>query len=160
MFGAMASQTRFVGQAIARYSLVFFFLAFGGLKFTAGEAAAIHPLLVHSPFLGWLPTIADPRTSSAVIGVIEIGLALLVASRPFLPRASAVGSAGMALSLVVTLSFLVTTPHIDPALQSFIVKDLTLLGVAIWSAGEALAGRGRRVSLVQPDSAPGSPSAA
>jgi uncharacterized membrane protein YkgB len=39
---------------------------------------------------------------------------------------------------VVTLSFLITTPQLDPALSSFIVKDLTLLGVALWSAGEAL----------------------
>lgn len=135
---SLPSRTRIVGQAIARYSLVFFFLAFGALKFTPGEAAAIQPLLVHSPVLGWLPMIASQQGSSAVIGVIEIGLALLVASRPFLPRASAVGSAGMALALVTTLSFLVTTPHLDPALSSFIVKDLTLLGVAIWSAGETL----------------------
>lgn len=38
---------------------------------------------------------------------------------------------------MVTLSFLVTTPQLDPALGNFIVKDLTLLGVALWSAGEA-----------------------
>jgi uncharacterized membrane protein YkgB len=137
MPGSLASWTLRLGQAIARYSLVLFFLAFGALKFTAGEAAAIHPLLAHSPILGWLPMIADLRTASAVIGVVEIILALLVAARPLRPRASAVGSAGMALALVVTLSFLVTTPHLDPALASFIVKDLTLLGVAIWSAGEA-----------------------
>ena len=144
MPGSLPSRTRIVGQAIARYSLVFFFLAFGVLKFTPGEAAAIHPLLVHSPFLGWLTTIADPQGSSAAIGVIEIGLGLLVASRPLLPRASAVGSAGMALALVITLSFLVTTPHLDPALSSFIVKDLTLFGVAVWSVGEALQAVGAR----------------
>jgi hypothetical protein len=32
---------------------------------------------------------------------------------------------------------LITTPQLDPALSGFIVKDLTLLGVALWSAGEA-----------------------
>ena len=51
---------------------------------------------------------------------------------------------GVAASLVVTLSFLVTTPQLDPALGSFIVKDLTLLGVALWSAGEALRAAGPR----------------
>lgn len=126
------------GQFLARYSVVFFFMLFGLAKFTPGEAAAIHPLMVHSPFLFWLPALLNPQLSSDVIGVVEIALALMMASRRFTPRVSAIGSYGIAASLVVTLSFLVTTPQLDPALGGFIVKDLTLLGVALWSAGEAL----------------------
>jgi uncharacterized membrane protein YkgB len=128
-----------VGQVVARYSVVLFFLGFGLMKFTPAEAAAIHPLLVHSPFLFWLPRLFDQQLSSEIIGVVEIALALMMASRPFAPRVSAIGSYGTAASLVVTLSFLVTTPQLDPALGAFIVKDLTLFGVAVWSAGEALA---------------------
>jgi reactive chlorine resistance protein C len=127
-----------IGEAVARYSVVVFFLAFGAAKFTVAEAAAIHPLLVHSPFLFWLPLFFGPQLSSDIIGVVEIVLALLMASRPFAPRISAVGSYGVAASLLITLSFLATTPKLDPALGGFIVKDLTLLGVALWSAGEAL----------------------
>jgi uncharacterized membrane protein YkgB len=84
--------------------------------------------------------------SSDIIGVVEIVLALLMASRPFAPRISALGSYGVAASLVVTLSFLATTPKLDPALGGFIVKDLTLLGVALWSAGEALRARSAAVA--------------
>ncbi len=141
--------TRTIGQGVARYSVVLFFLVFGLAKFTAPEAAAIHPLLVHSPFLFWLAGLLDPKTASAAIGVVEIALALMMASRPFLPRLSAIGSYGVAASLVVTLSFLFTTPQLDPALGGFIVKDLTLLGVALWSAGEALAAAGSRSSARQ-----------
>ncbi len=126
------------GQVVLRYSVVLFFLVFGAAKFTAPEAAAIHPLLVHSPFLFWLPALFEQQTASGIIGVVEIGLALLMASRPFTARLAAIGSYGIAASLLVTLSFLVTTPQLDPALGSFIVKDLTLLGAALWSAGEAL----------------------
>ena len=126
------------GQIVARYSVVLFFLLFGLAKFTPAEAAAIHPLMVHSPFLFWLPALFSPQLSSDVIGVIELVLALMMASRRFAPRVSAIGSYGIAASLVVTLSFLATTPQLDPALGGFIVKDLTLLGVALWSAGEAL----------------------
>jgi reactive chlorine resistance protein C len=136
------------GQVVARYSVVLFFLVFGLAKFTPAEAAAIHPLLVHSPFLFWLPGLFGQQLSSDIIGVVEIALAAMMASRPFTPRVSAIGSYGIAASLVVTLSFLVTTPHLDPALGGFIVKDLTLLGVALWSAGEALRAAG-------PQSAPG-----
>lgn len=127
-----------IGQIVLRYSLVLFFLGFGVLKFTAGEAATIHPAVAHSPLLFWLDSLFGQQGSSDVIGVIEIALALLMASRPFAPRLSALGSFGTAFALVVTLSFLVTTPQLDPMLSAFIIKDLTLLGAALWSAGEAL----------------------
>lgn len=137
MASNLRNGTRSAGLVVARYSVVLFFLVFGLAKFTPGEAAAIHPLLVHSPFLFWLPELFGQQLSSDIIGVVEIALALMMASRPFAPRLSMIGSYGVAASLLVTLSFLVTTPHLDPALGGFIVKDLTLLGVALWSAGEA-----------------------
>jgi uncharacterized membrane protein YkgB len=140
MSPALQKWTLTAGQLVARYSVVLFFLVFGLAKFTPGEAAAIHPLLVHSPFLFWLPKLLDQQLSSDVIGVVEIALAVMMASRPFTRRIAAIGSYGVAISLVVTLSFLITTPQLDPALASFIMKDLTLLGVALWSAGEALRG--------------------
>jgi uncharacterized membrane protein YkgB len=126
------------GQVVARYSVALFFVAFGLTKFTAAEAATIHPLLVHSPFLFWLPTLFGQQLSSEIIGVIEITMGLMMASRRLSPRLSSIGSLGISGSLMMTLSFLFTTPHLDPALASFIVKDVTLLGVALWSAGEAL----------------------
>ncbi len=135
----LSTTSQLLGKGIARYSVVLFFLGFGLVKFTAGEATAIHPLLVHSPFLFWIPRFFGPQLSSDIIGVVEIGLALMMGSRFFAPRLCAVGSFGIAASLVVTLSFLITTPGLDPALGGFIIKDVTLLGVALWSAGEALA---------------------
>ncbi|MGH6821915.1 MAG: DUF417 family protein [Methylocella sp.] len=143
---ALRKWTLAAGEVVARYSVVLFFLVFGLLKFTPAEAAAIHPLLVHSPILFWLPRLFDQQVSSEIVGVIEITLALMMASRPFATRVSAIGSYGVAVSLVVTLSFLITTPQLDPALSSFIVKDLTLLGVALWSAGEALRAAASRLT--------------
>lgn len=135
----LSKTSQLLGKGIARYSVVLFFLGFGLMKFTADEATAIHPLLVHSPFLFWLPRLVDQQLSSDTIGVVEIALAMMMASRFLAPRVCAIGSFGIAASLVVTLSFLVTTPGLDPGLGAFIIKDLTLLGVALWSAGEALA---------------------
>ena len=47
----------------------------------------------------------------------------------------------LVLALVNTLSFLVTTPHLDPQSSDagFLLKDITLLGAALWSAAEAFA---------------------
>lgn len=125
------------GGVVLRYSVVAIFLAFGLLKFTAGEAASIQPLGQHSPVLFWLYAITDSQTASNVIGVIEIAFALMMASRRFLPMISALGSLGTAFALLTTLSFLFTTPKLDPSFQGFILKDLTLLGAALWCAGEA-----------------------
>ena len=43
-----------IGGVVLRYSLVFFFLAFGIYKFTAQEAAGVQPLMAHSPVLFWV----------------------------------------------------------------------------------------------------------
>lgn len=143
-----------VGGVVARYGLVFIFVAFGLLKFTAQEAAAIQPLGAHSPVFFWLYSWADPQTASNVIGVIELAFAVLIALRRFFPFLSAVGSLGTAFALITTLSFLVTTPKLDPNFQGFIMKDLVLLGAALWSAGEALsAARARQVAQPQVQSA-------
>ena len=58
------------------------------------------------------------------------------------PRLSAIGSLGASGMFVVTLSFLVTTPNVGEA-APFVMKDLTLLGAALWTAGEALSARER-----------------
>jgi uncharacterized membrane protein YkgB len=52
---------------------------------------------------------------------------------------------------LTTLSFLVTTPGWEPSLGGFpavsampgqfVLKDIVLLGAALWTAGEAWAGR-------------------
>ena len=44
----------------------------------------------------------------------------------------------LGMAMLVTLSFLVTTPNQGPDAQGFLIKDFFLLGAAIWSAGEAL----------------------
>ena len=74
---------------VLRYSLVAIFLAFGLLKFTPAEAAAIEPLGAHSPILFWLYRIAPSQTASDVIGVIEVALASLISLRRFSPSCPA-----------------------------------------------------------------------
>jgi uncharacterized membrane protein YkgB len=130
-----------IGAFILRYSLVFFFVAFGLYKFTPQEAAGIEPMMAHSIGLFWIYHILDKQISSDLIGVIEITFGILVGIRPLNARLSAFGSLGMAFALVNTLSFLFTTPGLDSQSSDagFLLKDLTLLGAALWTAGEAFA---------------------
>src|ERR671914_998662 len=130
-----------LGTGVLRYGLVCLLLFWGGLKFAQFEAEAIQPLLTHSPLLSWMLAVFDVRTASAIIGVIEIILALGILSRRLWPRASGLASLGASGMFLVTLSFLFSTPGVlDPVSPAFgfLVKDLILLGAAVYTAGEAL----------------------
>src|SRR5947208_1905269 len=135
--------------AVLRYGLVAVVLFFGAFKFTAAEAAGIQPLVSHSPFLSWLYSVASVRAVSNGIGTVEIAVALLIAARPFSAALSAAGSLGAIGMFATTLSFLFTTPGVFVSVPgfpvavpneigAFLVKDLFLLGAALWSAAEAL----------------------
>ncbi len=132
----VARRLRSVGGFVLRYSLVFFLLFFGALKWTAAEATGIEPMVSHSPFLFWLYPAFGVQRGSEAIGVVELAIALLIVLRRWVPRASAIGSTAAIGMFLVTLSFLVTTPHVGES-AGFLLKDLTLLGAALWTAGEA-----------------------
>jgi uncharacterized membrane protein YkgB len=126
-----------IGEFMLRYSLVFFLLFFGSLKWTAEEAKGIEPWMVHSPLLFWLVRAFGIQAASECIGAIELTVGVLIAMRYWWPRLSAIGSTAGIFMFLTTLSFLVTTPDVGEA-SGFLLKDLTLLGAAIWTAGEAL----------------------
>jgi reactive chlorine resistance protein C len=53
------------------------------------------------------------------------------------PRLSMFGSLMAAFAMLNTLSFLFTTPGLDARGSGFLIKDIMLMGAAIWSAAEA-----------------------
>src|SRR5215813_11768417 len=145
---AMSSQVEAVGRELARYGLAVVVGWIGLMKFTAYEAEGIRPFVANSPLLSWVYGPLSVRGFSAVLGVVEVAIALLVAARPYSPRASALGSALAVGMFLTTLSFLVTTPGVwepsaggFPALSAlpgqFLIKDLALLGISAWTLGEA-----------------------
>src|SRR5262249_19842788 len=98
--------------------------------------------------MSWVYEFMSHRGFSRVLGVVELTVAILIAARPFSARATVVGSALAVGMFLTTLSFLVTTPGVwaaeagcCPALSGapgqFLIKDLALLGIALWSLGEA-----------------------
>ena|SRR5690242_11121670 len=141
------------GAVLLRVGLVVPLLWIGLQKFTSDEAAGIMPLITHEPAFGWLYHLISVQALSNAIGVAEIAAAVLIASRPFSATLSAVGSAIAVLLFVSTVSFLFTTPDVVapsslhvPLLTDtggFLIKDITLLGAALWSLGEALRARSR-----------------
>jgi uncharacterized membrane protein YkgB len=133
----VAQRLLLAGEFMLRYSLVLFLLFFGALKWTAEEAKGIQPWMEHSPLLFWLVNALGIQAASECIGVIELTIGGLIAMRLWSPRLSAIGSIAAIPMFLTTLSFLITTPNVGEA-SGFLLKDLTFLGAAIWTAGEAL----------------------
>lgn len=138
---ARARVVESTGTQILRYALVLVFVLFGTAKYTASEAMAIQPLVSNSPIMGWLYNVFSVRGASAVIGTIELMIALLIAARPISARLSSIGSALAIGTFLTTLSFLFSTPGAlaptHPA-HGFLLKDIVLLGAAIATGTEAL----------------------
>lgn len=100
--------------------------------------------------MSWAYKMMSMQTFSVLLGTVEITLAVLIVIRAFAPKASAISSLGAAVTFLITLSFLLTTPAmavwqpgygfpaLSPMLGQFLIKDVVLLGAAVWSAGEAL----------------------
>ncbi|MBB2989391.1 putative membrane protein YkgB [Mycolicibacterium iranicum] len=136
------------GAVLARYGLVVVIAWIGALKFTAYEAAGIAPLVSESPFMSWAYDVFSVNTFSALLGVVELTAAALIAVKPWWPTLSAAGSAIAVGLFVATLSFLFTTPGVFeasaggfPILSStgqFLIKDVALLGVAVWTLADAI----------------------
>lgn len=138
---AHAARLDRVAGAVLRYGLVALLLLWGAMKFTALEAEGIQPLIEHSPLMSWVYALFGVRGGSDVIGVVEMIAAVLIAMRRWKPMLAAIGSLLAVGTFVVTLSFLITTPQIlEPTnpFGGFIMKDIILLGAALWSSGEAL----------------------
>ena len=138
-----------LGTFLTRFGLVVVFAWIGAMKFTLYEANAIQPLVANSPLMSWLYQIFSVPTFSNLLGVLEVAIAVLIAARPFSAAVSAIGSALAAVLFLGTLSFMVSTPPVweaslggFPALSvapgQFLLKDLALLGAAVWTMGEAL----------------------
>ena len=141
-----------ISGVLARYGLVVVIGWIGLLKFTTYEAQGIQPLVANSPFMSWVYEVFSVTTFSTLLGVIEVGTAVLLAVKPWWPKLSAVGSIIAVGLFLATISFLFTTPGIGeqaaggfPVLSStgqFLIKDVALLGVAVWTLADALrAGR-------------------
>jgi len=136
-----------LGKALVRYGLVLILVWIGAMKFTTYEAKGIEPLVASSPLMSWLYSLLNQQAVSNMLGATEITTGLLIALRPLSAKASAVGGALAVVTFLTTLTFLFSLPGWEkslggfPALSGsggFLLKDLVLLGAAVWTLGESI----------------------
>jgi uncharacterized membrane protein YkgB len=147
-----------IGQAFSRYGLALTLAWIGIGKYVKMESRV---LIEHSPFMSWVYDVLSVNTVARGLGTLEIVAAILICVRPWSPRLSATGSAMAIVLFCGTLSFLFTTPGVVsqfagpvPVLSAlpgqFLLKDVVLMGVSIWTLGEAV-GAHRRTSALDAD---------
>ena len=127
--------------AILRWVMVVIFVSFGIQKFTLQSAQGIVQFISNSPFISWI-SVFGFRGEAYVLGVVELGIAALLAAGAFSPVLSAVGSLMGVITFAITWSFFFTTPDVvkwswsaDPMAWNlageFIFKDIVLLCVCV-----------------------------
>lgn len=142
------AQVKTWGGTLIRYGLVLVLGWIGAMKFTGYEAEGIRPLVANSPFMSWVYSIWSIQGFSNLLGATEIAIAVMIALRPFSAKVSALGSGLAVMMFLTTLSFLFSTPGWEPSLGGFpalsvvpgqfLLKDVVLLGAAVWSLGDSL----------------------
>jgi reactive chlorine resistance protein C len=69
------------GLGLLGYGLACILVMYGSFTFLAFEAESIEPLVSNSPFLAWLYPLFGLRGTSALIGIVEVGVGVLIATR-------------------------------------------------------------------------------
>ena len=143
-----------LGEFLIRYGLVLVLGWIGAMKFTAYEAAGIKTLIETSPLMSWMYRVLSLQATSNVIGIAEISAAVLIAIRPLSTRLSSIGSVIAVCTFLATLTFLFSLPGWEkslggfPALSGsggFLLKDVVLLGAALWTLGDSVSAAKRAV---------------
>jgi reactive chlorine resistance protein C len=130
-----------IGYAVSVLGVALVLIWIGIFKFTPTEAKAIRPMVENSPLISWLYLIFSELTVSKLIGVIEIiiGVGLVVSLR--LPQVGLVAGGFSAITFLVTISFIFTTPNAIEKVDgvwlpdAFILKDVMALGISIMVIG-------------------------
>ncbi|MCL1676970.1 DUF417 family protein [Elizabethkingia meningoseptica] len=125
------------GYYISLYGIALVLLWIGIFKFTPTEAASIKPLVENHLLMGWLYHLLSVQGVSNLIGIVEIITSISIVFAPYRQLFRTIASAGILVTFITTLSFLLTTPGmwkiVDgiPVTDFFILKDLVSLGFGL-----------------------------
>jgi uncharacterized membrane protein YkgB len=135
-----------LGQIVSRYGLVVVLAWIGGGKYVKMDSRV---LIEQSTLMSWLYDFLSIHAVAYSLGTMEIIAAILIALRPVAPRWSLIGSALAVVLFLGTLSFLFTSrgvvvtivngfPVLSGQPGQFLLKDLVLMGVTLWTLGDSL----------------------
>ena len=127
------------GFYISLYGMAIVLIWIGIFKFTPTEAKGIQGLVEHSPFMRWMYQVLSQQGVSNLVGSIEILTGVLLMLQPVSPKAGFVGGIFSAITFLLTLSFIFTTPGAFGKTDGvwipdqFLLKDLMALGISLYT---------------------------
>ncbi|GLR74404.1 DUF417 family protein [Aliivibrio sifiae] len=126
-----------LGYKLGVFGVVITLLWIGVFKFTPTEAAAIEPLVVNHPLIGWVYNFISVQMVSNIIGLTEIIIAIGLIVGFFNSKVGYVSGILALLTFITTLSFLATTPNtwkmVDGVLTTnfFLLKDIVFISISL-----------------------------
>jgi uncharacterized membrane protein YkgB len=118
--------------AILRWVMVIIFVSFGIQKFTLQSAQGIVQFISNSPFISWI-SVFGLRGEAYFLGVVELGIAALLAAGAFSPLLSALGSLMGVITFFITWSFFFTVSDThspgNPCLSAAVLQTIAATAI-------------------------------
>jgi len=142
----LAKSFKKAGQFILRYGLAIAFIWLGLMKLKNSEADYLKDILSNSALFSWMLTYITPYAFSQLIAYLQMLVGVAIAVRPVARKLSLWGAVVASVILVLSVSTLFTSSFVWQAPYGFpelsklgqsILKDLVLLGAAMWCVGDS-----------------------
>ncbi len=143
----MISKTfKSLGQFILRYALAIVFIWLGLMKLKNSEADYLKDVLSNSALFSWLLKYITPYAFSQLVAYLQMLIGIMIAAKPVARKLSFAGGVLASVVLFLSVTTLFTSSYVWLAPYGFpelsklgqsILKDVVLLGAAMWCVGDS-----------------------
>jgi len=142
----LAKSFKTIGQFILRYGLAIAFIWLGLLKLKNSEADYLREVLSNSSVFSWMLTYITPYAFSQLIAYLQMMIGVAIAVKPVARKVSFWGGVVASVILLLSVSTIFTSAYVWQAPYGFpelsklgqsILKDVILLGAAMWCVGDS-----------------------
>jgi len=142
----LAKTFKTIGQFILRYGLAIAFIWLGMLKLKNSEADYLKEVLSNSSLFSWMLSYITPYAFSQLIAYLQMMIGVAIAAKPVARKISFWGGVVASVILLISVSTLFTSGYVWQAPYGFpelsklgqsILKDIILLGAAMWCVGDS-----------------------
>ncbi|WP_185968801.1 DUF417 family protein [Carboxylicivirga sp. M1479] len=137
---------KIAGRFLLRYGLAIVLIWLGLMKLKNIEADYLKDVLANSSLFNWLLKYFTSYAFSQIVAYLQMALGVLIALKPVARKVSFWGGLVATVILFISVSTLLTSsyvwlsPYGFPELSKLgqsILKDVVLLGAALWCVGDS-----------------------
>ncbi len=142
----IAKTFKSLGQFLLRYGLAITFIWLGLMKFRNSEADYLKDVLSNSALFSWMLKYITSYAFSQLVASLQIIIGVMIAVKPVARKVSFIGGIMAVVVLFISVTTLFTSSYVWLAHYGFpelsklgqsILKDVVLLGAAMWCVGDS-----------------------